>query len=172
MPIFSACFEFEDRAQEGARRARMKLRRRKRAPQPNRGPSRRAPPTCRRHSSDPPRVSDAPVERDIALAIPETTRSAQVVVEGVTFENGDVPRAATALERTKKDLARCAVTDNPRDDGKERLIRLRFIVRAPGRAEGVDVVQVRDMSPDMTRCVVLTMKNRFVGHPSDRSRQR
>ena len=78
-----------------------------------------------------------------------------------------MPRAATALERAKKDLARCAVTDNPRDDGKERLIRLRFIVRAPGRAEGVDVVQVRDISPDMTRCVVLTMKNRFVGHPSE-----
>jgi hypothetical protein len=121
----------------------------------------------RSHASDPPRASDAPVERDIALASPETTRSAQVVVEGVTFENGDVPRAASTLERAKKDLARCAVTDNPRDDGRERLIRLRFIVRAPGRAEGVDVVQVRDMSPDMARCVVLAMKNRFVGHPSD-----
>ena len=138
-----------------------------RAPQPNRETEPSGATDLLRHSSDPPRTSDAPVERDIALATPETTRSAQVVVEGVTFENGDVPRAATSLERMKKELARCAVTDNPRDDGKERLIRLRFIVRAPGRAEGVDVVQVRDMSPDMTRCVILATKNRFVGHPSD-----
>jgi hypothetical protein len=123
-----------------------------------------------RRSSDQPELSVGPVERDVALATPEateTTRSAQVAVDGVTFENGEVPRAAAALEKMKKDLARCAVTDDPRDDGKERLIRLRFIVRAPGRAEGVDVVQVRDMSPDMARCVALTMKNRFVGHPSE-----
>jgi hypothetical protein len=85
-------------------------------------------------------------------------------IESLTFDGGEVPRAAAALERIKKDFARCAA-----DHGlakPEATIELRFLVRAPGKAEGVDVGDVRGMSSEMVRCMKSALAGRSVGAPS------
>jgi hypothetical protein len=88
----------------------------------------------------------------------------------VEFEEGDVPHAEAALKRlAKKGFAQCVEDQgaltlrNPsrpakggRVGGGADILQVRFLVRAPGRAEGVDVakVQGRGMSPALVRCIV------------------
>jgi hypothetical protein len=105
--------------------------------------------------------------RDAAAdsSAPIPLKSFGVAIEGVSFENGDVPRVPAALERIKKDFLKCgteSTTVKP-----DATIELRFLVRAPGRAEGVDVVQSRGMSSDVVRCVVSALSGRPVGAPTN-----
>ena len=108
--------------------------------------------------------------RDAADGGPGTARSnsvsVSVSVEALTFANGDVPRAAAALDRMRKDFARCAL-EGQGPVRNEAAIDLRFLVRAPGRAEGVDVVQSKGVPADVVKCVALVLANRLVGAPSD-----
>jgi hypothetical protein len=92
-------------------------------------------------------------------------RSVSGAIEGLSFEGGEVPRAAAALERIKKDFARCTATE-PGLLKNDAAIELRFLVRAPGKAEGVDVVQSRGMSADIARCVASSLAGRPVGAPT------
>jgi hypothetical protein len=85
-----------------------------------------------------------------------------ITIEGLTFDSGDVPRAPAALERIKKDFAKCGIESLK----GEATVELRFLVRAPGRAEGVDVVQSRGMSSDIVRCVTSSLAGRPVGAPT------
>jgi hypothetical protein len=109
---------------------------------------------------------------DAASAIPlRPSGSWTVAIEGLTFESGDVPRAPAALDRIKKDFAKCAeqFAGGPKaapSNTSEPTIDLRFLVRAPGRAEGVDVVQSRGMSSDIVRCVASSLAGRPVGAPT------
>lgn len=100
---------------------------------------------------------------DSSSAIP--LRTISVSIEGLSFENGDVPRASLALDRIKNDFARCAANE-PLLVKSAATLDLRFLVRAPGRAEGVDVVQVHGMSVDVVRCITSQLAGRQVGSPS------
>jgi len=109
---------------------------------------------------------------DVALvdaAIP--LRSGSVTVEAVDFQNGDVPRAQAALERlARKELTRCATEHEARGDRRRATgdcyIELRFLVRAPGRAEGVDVSDTHGVSDALVQCVTAALANRAIGAPS------
>jgi hypothetical protein len=109
---------------------------------------------------------DVPVA-DSAIA----PRVASITVDSVEFENGDVPRAQAALERfARKDLARCANEHdwrpgNRRPDGDSH-VDLRFLVRAPGRAEGIDVSGSRGVSARLVQCITSALANRPIGAPS------
>jgi hypothetical protein len=82
------------------------------------------------------------------------------------FDGGDVPRAAAALERMKGAFARCATIENALTKN-EASIDLRFLVRAPGRAEGVDVAKAHGVSADVVRCMTSVLARSYVGAPSD-----
>jgi hypothetical protein len=119
-------------------------------------------------AADGARVGASGAQRDAGRfeadgAIP--LRSVSVAIEGLSFESGEVPRAAAALERIKKDFARCIATE-PGLLKNDAAIELRFLVRAPGKAEGVDVVQSRGMSADIARCVASSLAGRPVGAPT------
>jgi hypothetical protein len=96
-------------------------------------------------------------------AVPLVPLSASI--EDLTFDGGDVPRAPAALDRLKKDFLRCAASERVAPKG-EATVELRFLVRAPGKAEGVDVGGVHGMSADMVRCVRSALAGRLVGAPS------
>jgi hypothetical protein len=86
-------------------------------------------------------------------------------IDSLAFENGDIPNAAAALEHIKRDFAKCASTESgPLESGAT--VELRFIVRAPGRAEGVDVGRVRGVSSNIVRCMTSSLSLRPVGTPS------
>jgi hypothetical protein len=84
-------------------------------------------------------------------------------IEDLTFDGGDVPRAAAALDRMRKEFLKCA---SERPSKSEATVTLRFLVRAPGKAEGVDVGEMRGMSADVARCMRSTLAGRSVGAPS------
>jgi hypothetical protein len=99
-------------------------------------------------------------------------RAVSITVDSVDFENGDVPRAQGALERfAKKDLVRCA-NEHDWSPGKRRAngdahVVLRFLVRAPGRAEGIDVSGARGLSAGLIQCITSALANRPIGAPSN-----
>jgi hypothetical protein len=104
--------------------------------------------------------------RDAGLDVspmPIPLRSVSVSIEGLSFEGGEVPRAALALDRIKKEFTRCLSDSTSKSEGS---IELHFLVRAPGRAEGVDVAQSRGMSGDAVRCVAAALAGRVVGAPT------
>ncbi len=109
-----------------------------------------------------PPVARVDAGADGSAGVPVVPLSA--TIESLTFEGGDVPRASAALDRIKKDFVRCA--SNERPPKGDVTVELRFLVRAPGRAEGVDVGSVHGMSADMVRCVRSTLAGRSVGAPS------
>jgi hypothetical protein len=91
------------------------------------------------------------------------TPGVSATIDNLTFQNGDVPHARAALERIKKDFAKCAATEPGPANGTAEF---RFIVRAPGRAEGVDVARVRGVSANIVRCATSALTLRSVGAPS------
>jgi hypothetical protein len=120
--------------------------------------------------ADSPRPSidpSASVRRE--LSPPSTVTSGRPVavsLEGPVFDGGDVPRAAAALDRMKAAFVRCASTEGALTKN-EASIDLRFLVRAPGRAEGVDVDKTRGLSVDVVRCMTSVLARSYVGAPSD-----
>ena len=103
---------------------------------------------------------------DAGSEAPPQPRPTRVTLEGVTFENGEVPRAQRALEKlAEKELSACA-TANGGVSG-QGTVELKFLVRSRGRAEGVEVAKARNVPPEVARCLAFTLSRRPVGAPSD-----
>ena len=120
-------------------------------------------------NADPrPSAAKAPAESDptAASGAASPTRPVLVTLEGPIFDGGDVPRAAAALDRMKGPFARCASIESSLTKN-EATIDLRFLVRAPGRAEGVDVDKARGVSSDVVRCMTSVLARSYIGAPSD-----
>jgi hypothetical protein len=101
-----------------------------------------------------------------AFGAASPARPVAVVLEGPVFDGGDVPRAAAALDRMKTAFGKCASVENAFTKN-EASIDLRFLVRAPGRAEGVDVDKARGVSSDVVRCMTSVLARSYIGAPSD-----
>ncbi|HMJ53482.1 MAG TPA: hypothetical protein VK540_15455 [Polyangiaceae bacterium] len=93
-------------------------------------------------------------------------RPVAVTLEGPVFDGGDVPRAGAALDRMKSAFVRCASIESALAKN-EASIDLRFLVRSPGRAEGVDVDKARGVSADVVRCMTSVLARSYIGAPSD-----
>ncbi|WP_437924688.1 hypothetical protein WMF37_37535 [Sorangium sp. So ce291] len=79
--------------------------------------------------------------------------------------NGDVPNVAKRLEKVSTDLAQC-VADNGGLSGATGSLKIQFLVRVRGRAEGVEILEARGVTPDAQRCIRQFLKNRPIGTPS------
>ncbi|WP_437574661.1 hypothetical protein [Sorangium sp. So ce887] len=88
-----------------------------------------------------------------------------VEVKEPEFMNGDVPNVAKRLEKVSADLAKC-VADHGGLSGVTGSIKLQFLVRVRGRAEGVEILDSRGVTPDAQRCIRQFLKNRHIGTPS------
>ncbi|XYH94777.1 hypothetical protein ACMHYB_44210 [Sorangium sp. So ce1128] len=81
------------------------------------------------------------------------------------FMNGDVPNVAKRLEKVSTDLAQC-VANNGGLSGVSGSVKVQFLVRVRGRAEGVEILEARGVTPDAQRCIRQFLKNRPIGTPS------
>jgi hypothetical protein len=88
-----------------------------------------------------------------------------VEVKPPTFESGDVPGAEKALTKVADSIGRC-IADNGGLSKATGTLKIQFLVRARGRAEGVEVLSSQGISPEAAACVRQFLKNRNVGHPS------
>jgi hypothetical protein len=111
-------------------------------------------------------ASGSNARRDPSQTTASSGRPIVVNMEGPFFDGGDVPRAAAALDRMKASFGRCVAGDGALTKN-EGTVDLRFLVRAPGRAEGVDVDKVRGLSVDVVRCMTSVLARSYVGAPSD-----
>jgi len=102
-------------------------------------------------------------------AEPEPTPPAKPpVVEHTEPEfigDGEVPKVTTYLAKTLKSVGQCVADHGGLDQAKGEL-EIQFLVRARGRAEGVEVLSSKAVSADAGRCVRKLLKNRWVGTPT------
>ncbi|MEP7127134.1 MAG: hypothetical protein ABJE95_39740 [Byssovorax sp.] len=116
-----------------------------------------------------PPPSDAPPTKDPVPA-PSTAPVASgppplVDIGAPKFENGEVPRAEKSLTKAATEIASC-VADHGGLTGAAGAIKIQFLVRNRGRAEGVEVLSSKGVSPDAAACVRLLLKNKPIGPPS------
>jgi hypothetical protein len=81
------------------------------------------------------------------------------------FENGEVPKAQKFLESSSDKIAKC-VADHGGVTGSSGKVKLQFLVRARGRAEGVEILSAKGVSDEATQCIRVYLKNRVVGPPT------
>jgi len=96
---------------------------------------------------------------------PEPVVPPTVTLSEPEFINGDVPAVVNILKKTLGDVAKC-VSDHGGLETPEGGLKVQFLVRGRGRAEGVEVLKRHGVSKDAGRCVQALLKNKWVGMPS------
>lgn len=81
------------------------------------------------------------------------------------FENGDVPKLDKALAKLTSGIATC-VSEHGGLSAASGSMKVQFLVRARGRAEGVEILASKGVGKDAEECVRVLLKNRSVGAPS------
>jgi hypothetical protein len=81
------------------------------------------------------------------------------------FENGDVTKVEKSLGKASAGLARC-IADNGGLAGESGSVKIQFLVRSRGRAEGVEVLAAKGVSAEAAGCVRRLLKNKAIGAPS------
>jgi hypothetical protein len=113
-----------------------------------------------------PPPSDAPAAKDPTPAPPAAAGPPPLVdIGSPKFENGEVPRTEKALAKAATEIASC-VADHGGLTGATGTIKIQFLVRNRGRAEGVEVLSSKGVSPDAAACVRLLLKNKPIGPPT------
>jgi hypothetical protein len=82
------------------------------------------------------------------------------------FDNGEVPKAEKFLNAAAGDIAKC-IADNGGLSSASGTLKVQFLVRARGRAEGVEVLSAKGMGAEAAACVRLLLKNKAVGAPTN-----
>ena len=85
------------------------------------------------------------------------------------FENGEVTKVEKSLGKASgRDLARC-VADHGGLGGDAGTVKIQFLVRSRGRAEGVEVLAAKGVSAEASACVRRLIKNKAIGAPTAES---
>ncbi len=90
-----------------------------------------------------------------------------VEIGAPTFENGEVPkvRLDKALNAASADIGKC-VAEHGGLNAPLGSLKVQFLVRSRGRAEGVEILTSKGVSADAAACVRLLLKNRAIGAPT------
>ena len=97
---------------------------------------------------------------------PAPVRAPEIRLGTPRFASGEVPRLSSSLAELLPRVARCVV-DAGGLEGERGLIEVKFLVRARGRAEGVETPTLRGVSAEAGRCVRLLLRDRYLGAPTD-----
>jgi hypothetical protein len=81
------------------------------------------------------------------------------------FENGEVTKVEKSLGKASSDLARC-VAEHGGLTGESGSVKVQFLVRFRGRAEGVEVLGAKGVSTEASNCVRQLLKNKAIGAPT------
>jgi hypothetical protein len=81
------------------------------------------------------------------------------------FENGEVTKVEKSLGKASVDLARC-VAEHGGLGAETGSLKVQFLVRFRGRAEGVEVLSAKGVSPEAAACVRQRLKNKAIGAPT------
>jgi hypothetical protein len=81
------------------------------------------------------------------------------------FESGEVTKVEKSLGKASGDLARC-VADHGGLAADTGSVKVQFLVRSRGRAEGVEVLAAKGVSAEAAGCVRHLLKNKAIGAPT------
>jgi hypothetical protein len=83
------------------------------------------------------------------------------------YENGEVPKAKMdkALNAATADIGKC-VAEHGGLSGASGSLKVQFLVRSRGRAEGVEILASKGVSAEAAACVRLLLKNKPIGSPT------
>ena len=109
--------------------------------------------------------TDAGAAPDTAAGPPVPGPAPVVEIKPATFVNGDVPNVEKKLQKLSEGIAKC-VADAGGLNAASGTVKLQFLVRARGKAEGVEILSAKGVSAAAQECVRLLLKNRSVGTPS------
>jgi len=116
----------------------------------------------------PPPQGDAPAEPPAAEPPADAGAPAalpSVEIGAPKFENGEVTKVEKSLGKASADLARC-LADHGGVHGDAATVKIQFLVRSRGRAEGVEVLAAKGMSAEAAGCVRHLLKNKAIGAPT------
>ena len=123
------------------------------------------PPTAQTPQA-PPAPAPAPsVEPDAGSPTASSGPAPAVEIGSPTFENGQVPRTEKALGKMSDAIGKC-VGDHGGLSGATGTMKVAFLVRVRGRAEGVEVQSAKNVSQEAKDCVRVLLKNKAIGAPS------
>lgn len=112
--------------------------------------------------------TDAGAEEEEADGGEEGTASGgfKARVVSLSFENGVAGRAHASLKRVQGKMAECVDKEGGLKSQSARL-KVLFLVRARGRAEGLIVASARNIPPKVVRCITKVIEAQPVGAPSN-----
>ena len=99
--------------------------------------------------------------KDAGAALPPPL----VEIGAPKFENGEVSRVEKSLGKVTADLAKC-VAEHGGLSGDQGSVKVQFLVRSRGRAEGVEVLAQKGVSAEASGCVRHLLKNKAIGAPT------
>lgn len=137
------------------------------APQPEPSVADAAPPPPPDAAPEKPATEKPAPDKPVPeKPVPEKPQPPPVVTVGAPkFEGGEVPKVEKFLTAQLEGIAKC-IAANGGLSGKKGSVKLSFLVRARGRAEGVEVASSKGIGDDAESCIRVLLKNRAVGAPS------
>ncbi len=134
---------------------------------PSATPTATEAPTSSAATTTPP-----PVTPPVTTATPTPTASAATPTfkaaasfDEPKFEGGEVPNAKETLEKFSKAVVKC-VDEGGGVGAKGATIKIQFLVRAKGIAEGIDVLDASGLGEKPGKCVRDVFKKKPIGTPS------
>lgn len=108
---------------------------------------------------EPPRAEPPP---DAGAAPPPLPT---VEIGAPQFENGEVTKVEKSLGKASSALARC-IAEHGGLSGDAGTVKIQFLVRSRGRAEGVEVLAAKGVGAEASACVRRLIKNKAIGAPT------
>jgi hypothetical protein len=96
---------------------------------------------------------------------PKPAAPPTVEIGAPKFENGQVTKVEKSLGKASAGIAKC-VAEHGGLDGDGGRMKIQFLVRSRGRAEGVEVLSAKNVSREAASCVRVLLKNKAIGAPS------
>ncbi|MFT3775894.1 MAG: hypothetical protein QM820_61910 [Minicystis sp.] len=96
---------------------------------------------------------------------PRPAATPLVEIGAPKFENGEVTKVEKSLGKASADIAKC-IAEHGGLTGDTGSMKIQFLVRSRGRAEGVEVLSAKNVSGEASACVRVLLKNKAIGAPS------
>jgi hypothetical protein len=117
----------------------------------------------------PPPQGDAPPAEPPSAAPPADAGPPAplpaVEIGAPKFENGEVTKVEKSLGKASAELARC-VAEHGGLGAEAGSLKVQFLVRYRGRAEGVEILSAKGVSAEAAACVRQRLKNKAIGAPT------
>lgn len=96
---------------------------------------------------------------------PKPAAAPAVEIGAPKFENGTVTKVEKSLNKHAAEIGRC-VAEHGGVQGEAGSLKIQFLVRSRGRAEGVEVLSAKNVGAEAAACVRTLLKNKAIGAPS------